>query len=374
MAMVCPQCRKVFENDRDCPDCRVRLTFQPSQPTREAMAATAAPVEKWHQTPPGRVAAGLILTVGFGYGLLQLIGGALHFLGREADQDRLAPAVGFGVAMAALAVSAFMGGLVAGVGLRRGALFGMLIGLLGAGSALAAMHPGLLGETLRPILGDVLTASSADAQVELANVPLRTAVRYGSALLILLCGVVGGHIGSLIWQPPPSLAGPVFVAVPNRPAQALATGNVYRPAAPVAPSQWSGPFSWGRICIGALIAAAAAFVSKRVLEVIVALSDGAFRLSGAQQESIALRGLFAFALFIGAAIAGSARPNGMKQGLAVGIGAGAMQMGVLFLQQRMDESLIYVLLSGMILGPIGGWFGSSLAPPPPPPKLTGRTF
>lgn len=369
MAFVCPKCAKSFESERECPQCRVALVRE--RPARSGSLPHVAPVEKWHQTPFGRVVAGVIMAAGFGFALLQLGIGVLHFLVAEPDQSPIAPALGLTIVFGALGCAALASGWVAGIGQSRGAVFGFTIGVLSGAAFAGAMHTGWLSLILQPALGDALTTGSEDAQQPIFNIPMRAAVLYGTAGIMVLTGSIGGFIGSRFWRPPPGLAGPVFMPVRSATPQELASSAGYRASGQKAPpSQWSGSLTWSRVFAGVVVAVVGAVLSKRILGVIVAASEGVIKFGNVHQEEVAMRIVFAFAVLLGATFSGAITPNGGKQGTVTGVLAGLCQIGILAQQQRLDESLVFVVFSMIVLGPLGGWFGSNLLPPAPPARQT----
>jgi hypothetical protein len=65
MVMVCPQCKGSFDGVLQCPKCGVRLMLPTDKSQQEAEGPRSA---KWHQTPPGRIVAGLVFGLGLSSG------------------------------------------------------------------------------------------------------------------------------------------------------------------------------------------------------------------------------------------------------------------------------------------------------------------
>ena len=61
MLMVCPQCKGSFDGVLQCPKCGVRLMLATE---KEQPVAQGSKQGKWHQTPSGRILAGLVLGSG----------------------------------------------------------------------------------------------------------------------------------------------------------------------------------------------------------------------------------------------------------------------------------------------------------------------
>src|SRR5205823_6408872 len=91
MLMVCPQCKGSFDGVLQCPKCRVRLLL----PGDKSKQASEGPRNgKWHQTPPGRIIAGLVLGVGIVSGFLVfggIISGVLAAVVTPFSKDALVP-------------------------------------------------------------------------------------------------------------------------------------------------------------------------------------------------------------------------------------------------------------------------------------------
>lgn len=357
MPMVCPQCRGTFDGPTACPRCGVRL--------QAGVAAARRKDPQWHQTPAGRIAAGLLLSVGLGFGLLQLCMGSLeHFLPQEARDGKLPPALGLGLFVGLQAIAVVAGAAVAGAGMRRGAVVGMLIGLVTSAAALVCIRMGALIQLVQPLVGDLMTAGSPNSPLLFDRLLLRLAVLYGLPAVLFLCGVVGGTVGSWIWKPPPTLELPVFRQLDNRP-ESSASRHAYRPPPRTLPSGgWGGRVAWLRIIGGLVVAAVGAAFSPQLLRLLLDLSGA--KGVGAYQATIATRGVYGFALFLGACVAGANTPNGLKQGFLLGLVGAMAQGGMYAAREAPDEGLVYVAVLALVLGPIGGWFGSSLLPPAEP--------
>jgi hypothetical protein len=361
MAMVCPKCQGSFEGTMQCPRCGVRLLYQ-----REARGnehgTVAAGDEKWHQTPLGRTIAGLVLSSGLGFGLLHLFASSLYLMDKEAGGKELAPAVGLGLFVGLQALGVLVGATLAGVGRSKGVAYGVVVGLLHSAIVLAGIRTGPLTKLSEAFVGDLLAAGGPVDQEMVAGVPLRMAVLGGMPLAFLLCGLIGGFIGSRIWKPPVDLSMPTFLPVENRPVQELASSGTYRPPPKVEPSAWTGPVAWLRVMCGIGVAFAGAVMARRIIELIQAFSEGMIRVQDNYQEMIAMREIFAVAMFLGGCVGGATRSNGLKQGLIVGIGAGILQGAFVTTNPRHVSSLPYVILAAFFLAPLGGWFGSNLLP------------
>src|SRR5438132_13862783 len=130
--MVCPQCKGSFDGVLQCPKCGVRLML----PTETAQqVAQSARQGKWHQTPSGRILAGLVLGLGLSYGLLLLASVVM----RVAKMESLAPQVGAGIFLGIQGLALVAGGMLAGAGQPKGILYGAGVGLVSGFLAFGAM-------------------------------------------------------------------------------------------------------------------------------------------------------------------------------------------------------------------------------------------
>src|SRR5438552_1193457 len=119
MSMVCPQCNRSFEQRIECPDCGVRLLFhahlgKSRQPLEHAEEST------WQQTPWGRMAIGLVLAQGLGYGMQQLLTAGILASGEEPSV--WATLLGIVFLQGLQGLSLIIGGALCGAGRERGVL------------------------------------------------------------------------------------------------------------------------------------------------------------------------------------------------------------------------------------------------------------
>src|SRR2546423_1397005 len=122
MAMVCPECRQVYEHQLQCRDCGCRLQFQ-------ATALQAAPIEdgelggQWLHTPWGKIFVGFLLAQGLSFGLQQFVT-AFWLASGEASGDVWATLWGLVLLHALQATGLLVGGAVSGAGQQRGVVLG----------------------------------------------------------------------------------------------------------------------------------------------------------------------------------------------------------------------------------------------------------
>jgi hypothetical protein len=330
-------------------------------------SAPAVQVGRWHQTPPGRLFAGLLLSLGVGYGLLELGAAAIMLLARETGTQPLPPAVGWSVLLGLSGLAVLLGALFAAIGARHGKTYGLVIGLLSGGIAVAAVQSGSFQTLAAPYLSSQPQSPAAPVP-GLEDSPLGNNLRYALLTLFVVCGLVGGGIGAGIWQIPSRLVLPQLSSGDERLA---AAGNaVYRggPGKPGA-SPWTGPIAPVRVMLGIAVAAGLAMIYKPIIGVITAFGDPYIKIGTGAEEALAIKEICALAMMLGACLAGATTTNGLKQGLVVGIGAGfaqAMILAAILRVPNAGDHVFFIMLSALFLAPLGGWFGSGLMPGLPP--------
>jgi hypothetical protein len=324
MAMVCPQCSDSFQQRLDCPHCGVRLHYQPGPSPRH----NAHPESSWQQTPWGRLFVGLLLAQGLYYVLRHLCTAGLLVASEEAT-NVWATLTGLIVVQAMQAVSVLGAGLLTGAGQRQGLLYGALVGMWNSAFFLI----------LQRWTGQPLTAVNL----------------FGEPILHVAFGAAGGLIGRLVWRPLPSLPGAIRV-------QPVVARTVQRGG----PSRLSGPIAWTRVCAGVAIAVAGVMFADVIRDFVIEASEGRLRIDTRLQADLVTCEIEVLSILVGGAFAGATTLNCFKQGLAVGIGSGALIFAFRVLHAQPQSSLAILLgtlASALTLGMVGGWFGAQLLPP-----------
>jgi hypothetical protein len=270
----------------------------------------------------GRVIIGVLLVQGLFYALRHLFTGVMMMTGDTHD-----PALGWTrphgiLGLQALQASVpFVGAVLAGAGHRNGLLLGILVGAVNG--ILALFMP--------------LTFRSHG-----------TIAVYGLPLLQTLAGAVGGWIGCSVWKPIQPVA---FLRAEKK------TG-VARIPLPV----FVGPVRWVRVVLGSVIALLGSFYAGKIIDLILTLAAGRLDSYLMLQDEMVGWEIKAFAVLVGAGLAGAGTHNGIKQGLCVGLLTG---LGLLAIPARRGTTFMFsmTLLSAMLLSLVGGWFGSKLLPP-----------
>jgi hypothetical protein len=343
MAMVCPRCKTAYEQQVECPVCHVRLAFQETrQPARGGLAAPH--LEHWQHTPWGRLVGGILLAQGLYLGLVQ---GCLalqqargYTLLEEGDTSLASLLLRQGLQC----VSLLLGGMLAGVGQRRGIVFGALVGLWNSVFFLALQF--------------------FSQRTEL-NV-----VFYAQPILQTAFGAVGGLVSSMIWKPAPVLslpgAGPAALPMINTPP------THYRAV----------PIAWGRIIAGIALAVGGTLWANLILDLVLRHTP---LETTKQQDWLVTWEISVLAILAGSALAGGNTQGSVRQGVGVGIGTCVILIGILFggmagrwepppmlvlravgLRQLLDDPaipIVFALGFTMLISLVGGWFGGQLFPP-----------
>jgi hypothetical protein len=327
MAMVCPQCACSYEQRLQCPSCGVRLLYDFRGPKPKPQA-----VPHWQQTPWGRILIGLVLAQGLYFGLQHLLTGVLEVLNSQGAFHWTWNSLSGLVFLQIVQIVALTaGGVLAGGGQQRGATLGALVGVWN----------GVLSVLLDPILYPDF-------------VPMLTPLALvGVPLVHVVFGALGGWIGASIWKP----VRPTLAPKATRLVRKL---GVARPRAPL----FAGRVAWFRVALGAVFAAAGYMTATMIFNFIIDFSSGKLASDGFWQDRVVTWEIQALAVLVGGGLAGYNTPNGLKQGMFVGLAASILLMCILFGLSRMTpEQAVLTVVVCFCLCLAGGWFGSQLFPP-----------
>ncbi|MCS7046235.1 MAG: hypothetical protein NZO58_07755, partial [Gemmataceae bacterium] len=228
MAMVCPQCSTVYEQQqRICSKCSVQLLFYARMTSTGGEAAAmddaGAP---WQQTPLGRIVVGLILSQGLALGLRQLLTAGFQVHGDAAPTSLWATLTGVALLHSLHAMGLLVGGALAGAGAQRGVLYGALAGLA-SGMLFLIMQPQTI-QLLSPEL------------------------HFAQPGLHVLFGALGGWVGRTIWRPTPIVTAPATAST--------------SPPPQLFEMRWlHGPIAWIRVALGAALAASGVAWSNGIM-------------------------------------------------------------------------------------------------------------
>jgi hypothetical protein len=335
MAMVCPQCATSFEQRLQCPTCGVRLHYRDS---REGEGRFSGGSTRWQQTTWGRILIGLLLAQGLFYGFRHLCTAVLLGLQDEvAVENSLNSLQGFLILQGLQILALILGCVLAGGGQRQGALLGLVVGLWnGTLSVLVLSNP---------------------VQA------LTTVAIYGQPLVHGAFGALGGLIGCLVWKPLPAAGGPGASKLVRK----LGGGGNKRKV-----PLFAGKVAWIRVILGTAIAVAGTLSATVILNLVEEVSQGKLSTKSDFQDEIVTWEVKALALVVGGLLAGSTRNNGLKQGLLVGIAAGAILVGIPLGANRGSPPILAATMIGAVgFCLVGGYFGSQLFPPVVPFRVRG---
>jgi hypothetical protein len=321
MAIVCSRCSHIHDEVGACPRCGAA---NPSQPVEHAPAPTHGP--RWQQTAWGRILIGLILAQGLFYGLRYLVTGILLAYS-GLPPEALWEDVGHLLILQGLQIFGLvLGAVVAGGGQRSGMVLGAVIGAWN----------GVLGVTLRQ-----------NPAQELTFVGL-----YGQPMLQAAIGAVGGWLGSLIWKPISSSAVPT-VLIPLR-----------KKARRKRPPIFAGRVYWLRVLAGSAFAVAGTLSAALIFQKVMDFTGGNYGGTSVMQDRIITWEIKALVLLVGAALAGATTPNGLKQGLYVGLTSCVVLIGIHApMTEAWVEYAFWTIIGTFSLSLVGGWFGGQLFPP-----------
>ena len=327
MALMCPQCKQIFEKSGVCPLCNVILLYHAENSKLETTPVSEdRDPPQWQQTPWGKIAIGLILTQGLSFGGQHLLTAGVLVTGDGFSDD--SGLWGIIVRHAIHAVALLVGGAIAGAGQSRGIVYGALIGLVSG------------------IIALVMRAKTED---------FSSFIMYLEPCMHLVMGALGGGLGMLIWQPLPSL--PDLGTTTPSPIPSAALGAVLA-------RFLAGPIHFGRVCAGAFFVVIGVVWSEAILEFLLRASNGTFRPTSQLQAQLIAMEISGLAILIGSSLAGANTRNGFKQGLCTGFGASAIVLGIEISKPKFTPESGALLIAGIIVvSLVGGWFGGQLFPP-----------
>jgi hypothetical protein len=316
------------------------------------------PRQPWQQTPGGRVILGTVLALGLCYGTLQIGMAVLRSFGVDAANGGLDPITGLGIFLSLQIAAVLAGGMLAGAGQDRGSLLGGFVGILSGVGVLAITLSGVVANLVESYSGELLSPGA----------PTFDLIMFGLPVQHLIVGAIGGLIGSLIWKP-------IVIAVDKRfvsPARKAAARRESR----ASQLRWTGPIAWIRVIIGTGIAILGALNTAKIVDFILRASDHKLQVVTHLETQVAQGEIFGLSILLGGCFAGATRLNGLKQGVCVGFLFAAIIIGTsLRTEAASSWSVLFPVVSALLLGPVGGWFGSELLPPVskriPRPRIIG---
>ena len=327
MSMVCPTCKKAYQLAMTCPACKVRLLYQ-AQSLKGGNLEDSDPGAHWQQTPWGRMIVGLVLAQGLSFGLQQLLTAWLLASGDDGSKQVWATLWGLALLHSVQGLSLLFGGALTGAGQHRGMLYGAFVGLVN----------GLIFLVVQRQSGEVLN--------DLAL--------FGQPLLHMVFGGLGGLIGQQIWKPLPRVKLPEDLSPPPPPVIVPAKGLLFL----------TGPVHLVRIFVGSAFVVTGVLFSGKILEFVINTGQGKLSLSSHLQAQLVAWEIAGLVIVIGSGLAGATTFNGLKQGLCVGVASSLIYIGTQLANPKANlESVLFMLITMIGFGLIGGWFGGQLFPP-----------
>jgi hypothetical protein len=305
---------------------------------------------QFYRTVEGRLSISVLLVLLLTYGLFQLGMTSLWALDPDGTQPALTAEGQQALLLGFQTVALLTGTLLAGVGHRRGLLFGGIVGVISGLVFLWALLVGLVEDHVPALSVGVLAPDSPNYRLALALVPMAYA----------FVGALGGGVGGKVWKPLPDLNLTAIAIGKGGPGKGLKGRRRDGPAV----NAFSGRIAWPRVVAGTLVAVAGAGSTDRIIDLILRLSEGQLRVTTDQDNLLAYLMVFAFSILTGGFVAGATKANGIKQGLCVGAGAATILAGLFWNgAAHQSVSVAYPIVGTLCLGPIGGWFGGELLPP-----------
>jgi len=328
MAMVCPQCNEAYNQALQCPACGVRLLYQPAG--RSSRSSAPGQGDQWQYTPWGRIVVGILIGQGVAHGLKMLLTAGWLAAGDDTTVNFWATVTGSVTWQSLQCFSLIVSAALVGAGQARGLFIGSLVGLVNGLIFLLIQH--LSGEAL------------AELTV------------YGQPALHLTCGAFGGLVGTIVWKPLPTLKLPDLRDDGTK---------KLRPSSYPTSVLFAGPVAWGRVLAGTFIVVCGIIWPKAVLNALVEFGQGKLFLASDFQAQLITWEITGLVTLIGAAVAGATTPNGLKQGLCVGVLASMVLIGHHLGSgtKVLLEHAIFMAFSIFMLNLAGGWFGAQLYPP-----------
>jgi hypothetical protein len=339
MARVCPSCGATTERGFLCPTCGIKTIDNEAS---SAAALTPGAIER--PTFASGVFIGLLVAQALYYAARNLA--TAYLLGTRGAAGEAAfwhDYDGQVISQVMQGVALFIGGMLAGAGHSQSVAAGTALGV--ANSVLLSMMLLLLKHNPSEML------------------------LYVQPVFHAVIGAVGGFVGHRVWQPVPALA----PLQPSRKGEEAL--SVVLPEVDDLPD--IEPLPWLRILLGSIIAVCGTMWATTGLDFVVA--GGA--TNELVQSQFIILALTVVAQLIGGGMAGFNTRNGIQYGFWVGmLSAGAIvllissadvplptneALGSIFglqLQQGSPAAVMFQAGQSLLLGIIGGGFGSLILP------------
>lgn len=321
MIQVCVNCGSLIRPGVSCAGCRSRCQMTEPNPGATGPGNLEA---RWQHTPVGRIVVGLLLAQGLAHGLRLFFNAGL-LAAADSSLDIWDAAGRLTVFLTLQGICLLLAGAMAGAGQHAGVLIGTVVGALN--SLLMLVVQRLAGEQLT---GTLLLVQPA------ANI---------------LCGAIGGWIGSTIWKPLPAVT---LAAAPEK--------QKTRPR--TSPGLFAGPVAWFRVLLGSAVVVPGVVWCVPIVTYLIDRAGQQVHVATHTDFRILLWEFSGLAILLGSALAGVNTRNGAKQGLCVGIISSVLITGIQLGQARLPvEHVFSIGVCVLVVSILGGWFGSRVLPP-----------
>jgi len=345
----------------------------PDAPGRSGKKQGRSAAGKWQQTFWGRCLIGLLIAAGVYYVLLSLCAAVIAAaLAEPARTDWWKSVPGLFVQQTMQAVGVLIGGMIAAAGQRRGLRYGLIVGVYNC---------------FLFLILEVMIFNHPMTPLQLVSIPVVQSV----------FGALGGFLGTRIWGG----MDPVTVA-PAAPALP-ATSVAFRHPDHSKPL-FAGPINWLHVGYGVAVMVLGVLMAAYILKQMIRSSEGRMTIESRNEARFFTAEISIFLVVIGGAFAGSNSKNGGKQGLVAAIFSSILLLTIYVPKgdvrlpaenlgfpmpmafdlpssdgpprhfelpgSELLQNMICTIVSMILLGIMGGWFGSELLPPlaPIPPR------
>jgi hypothetical protein len=129
-------------------------------------------------------------------------------------------------------------------------------------------------------------------------------------------------------------------------------------------SRWAGPVSPIKVLLGTAVAVYGAINTPRLVDYILLVSDKQLKIMTTLENQVAHGEVYGLMILFGGILAGASRTNGLKQGTCVGVLVAVIMSSFHgYALGQTSLSVVFPIISALLLAPVGGWFGSELWPP-----------
>ncbi len=354
MQLFCPACQSAFTGVSRCPRC-AGLLLMPDEAALMPPDPDVAPARADRPTAASRLVVGTVAALGAYVALRKFLASWATAATSNPDGWWLSDD-GLAAVLAAQAVAATFGALLAGAG-RAGAFWlGMVVGagtgaLFLAAEVVGGAPPGYLVLAIQPAV-------------------------------LAVVGGVAGAVGGRVWAGVPELDMPTPAV---RRSSSIQLGEVTA-------KQQARPTQWARVLFGAVLVAAGVGLADPVRRTAEKNTQGALRTASVGQARFLSSQLATMAVLAGAAAAAAGTGAGVRHGVLAAVFGAAGVVALVLAQGKLPVPAVYLVEhmgldatqpgSPAVLvavafglttaGVVGGWLGGTLFLPLAPAHLRLR--